>query len=158
MVIYDLACSEGHHFEGWFQDLQSCQLQAAEGQLACPVCGNTQVSKMVTGSAIKRTAEDRAGATLPVAPQAAVAPLDPPAAPSAPPSPEQVRAFLGTLSAVIRANSDDVGPRFAAEARKIHAGDAPERMIRGTTTLEEENQLVEDEIPFMKVPLISTDD
>lgn len=62
------------------------------------------------------------------------------------------------LAAHIRANSEDVGPRFAQEARLIHTGEAPGRTIRGTTTPSEETELAEEGIPFLKLPMLSTDD
>ena len=165
MVIYDMACPAGHRFEGWFVDLEACQHQAQAGQLTCPVCGDSQITRLFTGSAIRRSAEDKSGGAEP-----AQVPAPAPAAPAAPASatpestaqPElttaQVREVLGTLAAQIRAQTQDVGPRFAQEARKMHEGDAPARMIRGTATPEEQEELAADEVPFMKLPLLATDD
>ncbi len=170
MVIYDVECTGGHRFEGWFKNLASCEEQVASGLVECPQCGTTNVTRQLTGSAIRRSAEDRAGTVLPVVPagasatppaaavQASAAPQQGTAAPESAPTPEQVREFLGVLGAVLRANSDDVGNRFAEEARRIHRGDAPERLIRGTTTPEEEDALEAEDIPFVKVPLVGVDD
>jgi hypothetical protein len=162
MVIYDLACGDGHRFEGWFQDLGAFKAQASARQLACPTCGSADVEKLVTGSAVRRTAEDRAGTTT--LPAAAVATTEKAATPSpaaeqpATPTAMQVREFLGTLAAQIRAHSEDVGPRFAEEARKIHHGQTEDRLIRGTTTEAEEQALADDEIPFLKLPVFNADD
>ena len=123
------------------------------------------VEKLVTGSAIRRSAEDRAGTVLPAQVGPAPPPPDATAAPDAAPpadapaaTQQQVREFLGTLAAHVRANSQDVGPRFAEEARKIHHGQAEGRAIRGTTTPEEEQALVDEEIPFARLPFLATDD
>jgi hypothetical protein len=157
MVIYDLACHLGHRFEGWFQDHAAYREQAASGQLLCPTCGSTSVEKQVSGSAIRRSQEDRAG-TVEAPP-----PSPPSPAPGSPSdkvtlSPGQAREFLGTLAAHLRAHSEDVGPQFAQEARAIHRGEAQARSIRGTASEEEETSLREDEIPFLKLPFPPTDD
>ncbi len=165
MVIYDLGCEKGHRFEGWFSDRSALEDQRARGLLECTLCGSRSVEKLVTGSAIRRSAEDRAGTVLPAQVGPAPPPPDATAAPDAAPpadapaaTPQQVREFLGTLAAHVRANSQDVGPRFAEEARKIHHGQAAGRAIRGTTTPEEEQALVDEEIPFARLPFLATDD
>lgn len=162
MVIYDLNCTRGHRFEGWFQDLEAYQAQAAGGQLECPACGSREISRTVTGTMIRRTAEDRAGMAAfpqPVpAPGGAAPGAGQPAAPATAITPQLVREFLMTLSSHVKASSEDVGARFAQEARLIHTGEAPERLIRGTSTAEEEQALEDDGIPFMKLPLVSADD
>jgi len=50
-------------------------------------------------------------------------------------------------------NFEDVGERFADVALKIHYGEEERRNIRGTTTPEEEENLREEGVPFVKVPL-----
>ena len=48
--------------------------------------------------------------------------------------------------------AEDVGDRFAEEARRIHHGDAEERAIRGQSSPEEVRELLDEGIPLM--PLI----
>jgi hypothetical protein len=50
------------------------------------------------------------------------------------------------------ASTEDVGPAFAEEARRIHNQDAPERAIRGVTTPAEARALVEEGIPVLPLP------
>ena len=52
----------------------------------------------------------------------------------------------------IQKNFDDVGVRFADEARRIHAGEAHQRPIHGTATAEEREALDDDDIPYMMLP------
>ena len=51
------------------------------------------------------------------------------------------------------AETEDVGPRFATEARRIHGGEAPERAIRGQATREETEALLDEGIPVLPLPL-----
>jgi len=49
-------------------------------------------------------------------------------------------------------NSEDVGERFADEARRIHYGKAEERPIRGKADHEDMVELIEEGIPVLPVP------
>ena len=56
-------------------------------------------------------------------------------------------------------NTENVGARFAEEARRIHEGEADERPIRGTASREEEREaLAEDGIEVMALPDFLDDD
>jgi hypothetical protein len=50
--------------------------------------------------------------------------------------------------------SEDVGKAFAEEARKIHYKEAPERSIRGQTTVDEAESLRDEGIEVLAVPMI----
>jgi hypothetical protein len=43
---------------------------------------------------------------------------------------------------------------FAAEARRIHAGDAPERAIHGEARAEEAKKLIEEGVPVAPLPFL----
>lgn len=59
---------------------------------------------------------------------------------------------LRSLVQRLRAGSEDVGQRFAQEARRIHEGDAPERAIRGQASRDELASLLDDGIPVLPLP------
>ena len=50
-------------------------------------------------------------------------------------------------------NTDDVGERFAEEARRIHYGEAESRGIRGQATPEERHALLEEGIEVLALPI-----
>ncbi len=138
MITFDLSCDQGHRFEGWFRNRQEFERQLGEGLLVCPLCGSGKVRKEPCAPAVhvgRRTAPER--------PEAG--PRD-----RGRPRPE---AFFLALARFVERNFEDVGGRFAEEARKIHRGEAEARNIRGTTTSEEEEALREEGVEFLKVPL-----
>ncbi len=45
MIVFDLTCPEEHVFEAWFKDSKTFERQRKKGQVACPVCADTQVEK-----------------------------------------------------------------------------------------------------------------
>ena len=61
-------------------------------------------------------------------------------------------AYLQVVRHVVT-HTEDVGERFADEARSIHHGEAPERAIRGQTSPEEREALREEGIEVMSLPI-----
>jgi hypothetical protein len=68
-----------------------------------------------------------------------------------------MREALRTFTQSVIENTEDVGSRFAEEARKMHFGDIEERDIRGTSTLDEARSLAEDGVPFGLLPALPKD-
>ncbi len=139
MVIYDLKCDNGHSFEGWFSGPENYEEQLSGDLIACPVCNSTTVTKLPHACAVHTKHEE---------------PPTPPARrpAAATPTPEQFREALVRVHHYIQKNYEDVGPRFAEEARRIHDGDTDERPIHGTATPEERESLDDDQIPYMMLP------
>lgn len=133
MIRYALRCDQAHAFDSWFGSSADFDRLVAAGHVACAVCGSTAVSKEVMAPAIT-------GSAAP-APER---PLSGPASPA-----EQA---LAELRRRIEAASDDVGQGFAAEARRIHAGEARERPIIGEARPAEARALLEDGIPVAPLP------
>ena len=52
----------------------------------------------------------------------------------------------------VKENFEDVGSRFAEEAKQIHKGAAEERPIHGTATQQETKELAEEGVPFIALP------
>lgn len=125
MIRYALRCQNEHSFESWFQSADGFDRLLAADQVSCPECGETNVEKAVMAPRVGTGGKA--------------------------PAPAQM---LAKLKAHVEANSDYVGPDFASEARKIHAGDAPERSIYGEAKPEEAKKLVEDGIPALPLPFI----
>ncbi|MGV2862006.1 DUF1178 family protein [Achromobacter sp. AGC39] len=141
LKVFDLQCEHSHVFEGWFGSHEDYDAQQARGLVTCPVCGSASITKRLS------------------APRLNVSHLHAPASPSAMPAgasdAEKMAAVQAIVMKQVRAllrNTENVGPRFAEEARRIHEGDADERPIRGTATPEERAALVEDGIEIMAVP------
>lgn len=60
---------------------------------------------------------------------------------------------LSHLQEYIANNFEDVGKDFASKSLKMHYGVEKTRNIRGVSSLEEEKQLKNEGIPFLKLPL-----
>ena len=78
MIVFDLSCSDGHRFEGWFGSSDDYADQHARGLLACPVCGSAAVSKAPMAPAVPAKGNTRAEVLPPEAPkQLANTPMPP---------------------------------------------------------------------------------
>lgn len=145
MIRYALVCDRGHGFESWFRASDDYEAQQAAGLVGCPACGSTRIDKQVMAPQIART--DR---TEPAAAQdAPVALIDERA--------QEMRSRIAELKNFLDRHSENVGPRFAEEARKIHYGDSDERTIHGQASREETEALVEEGIGFLPLPVLPED-
>ena len=142
MKVLNLQCAHAHGFEGWFASEDDFQDQLARGLVECPICGDAQVAKMPSAPRLNL------GAAAPK--EAAPAPKQEVmnAAPNA-----QLQAAWMQLVKQVMANTEDVGERFAEEARKIHYGESEERGIRGQASKEETQALLEEGIGVLPLPI-----
>ena len=141
MVVYDLICKKDHRFEGWFPNYEEFQKQSEKKLISCPTCGSTKVEKLPHACAVHVKKEQP-----PAAPQKTETP------PPAPPSPAEFKEMLIQVHHYVKQNFEDVGPRFAEEAKQIHQGKAEERPIHGTATAQEAADLAEEGIPHLVLP------
>lgn len=137
MIRYSLQCDADHAFDSWFQSSATFDSLAAAGQVACPVCGTAMVSKAPMAPAV---VTDRSAAGEPGSNGLTTSPAT------------DLEAALAALRRQVEENSDYVGMNFAAEARAIHAGEAPERSIYGEARPEEARKLIEDGLPVAPLP------
>src|SRR5258707_7586423 len=132
MKVLDLQCTHGHRFEGWFASADDFESQQSRKLVECPICGANEVSRLPSAPRLNLSGATEA----------------------------TVRADAGEMQArVMRAlrevleKTENVGDRFAEEARRIHYNEAPARNIRGVTTPEDAKALVEEGIEVMPLPV-----
>lgn len=148
MKVLDLQCTHGHAFEGWFSSEDDFQDQLTRQLLACPMCGDSQVVKLP--SAPRLNLGSTAAPATPSAP-ASAAPTERSTAAVMPAAAMQA-AWLQMVRRVV-ASTEDVGERFAEEARRMHYGEAAERGIRGQASIEQTEELLDEGIAVLPLPL-----
>lgn len=145
MIILDLSCSEGHRFEGWFRSSGDFGVQQEQGLLSCPHCGSVAVRRLPSAVHVASSpapVEMRRPAASAATSREAAHPL----------------AMLKAAVELIVRSSEDVGSRFAEEARKIHYHEAPARPIRGQATDDDCSALREEGIEFLSLPPVTPED
>ena len=128
MIRYALACEAGHEFEAWFGDSHDFDDQKARGLLECPLCDSREVRKQIMAPAVS------------------------PSRDKPPERREMMMEAMGAIRTHVEETFDYVGPEFAAEARRIHAGEAERRGVYGEASPEEVKALVEDGVPVAPLP------
>ena len=156
MKVLNLQCSHQHSFEGWFGSEEDFQSQLTRGLVECPMCADKSVQKMPSAPRLNLGAHQAASSLeVPAGPQQGQA-LVPVSAPAdgmqGRASSAEQAAFLKALRHVV-ANTEDVGDRFASEARAMHYGDAEARSIRGQASVRETVELLEEGIDVMPLPM-----
>jgi hypothetical protein len=134
MIVYNLLCDNAHGFEGWFTSAEAYTHQHGAGQLSCPVCGSSQVSKR------------------PSAPYVQTGPREVVREDAVMAKPEMLAQIRKQVIEYIMQNTEDVGERFSEEARAIFHNEAPERAIRGKASTQEADALREEGIEVFTLP------
>ena len=140
MIVFDLNCSRGHAFEGWFDSADAYADQRGRELVRCPVCDDAAIDKRLSARINTHKAPPARAQQAPAAPA--------PAQDMATGLPAHV---LAKLREIVR-NTENVGERFAEEARKIHYDEVPARAIRGQATPDEAEALREEGIDFASLP------
>ncbi len=130
MIKFSLACEGGHAFESWFADGASYDEQARRGLVTCPECASPRVAKAPMAPAVvtRRGLTDEKSLKL--------------------------REAAAALRREIETRTQDVGEAFPQVARAIHAGDEPERAIRGRANLAEVKALLEEGVMIAPIPML----
>ena len=142
MIVYELACTREHRFEGWFASAEDYARQRETSLLRCPLCDDAAIER-------RPSANVQVGRAV---------------VPAAERPERSSNAVVGGEADAMKllrkliAQTDNVGEAFPEEARKIHYEEAPQRAIRGQATREEADALRDEGIDFMSLPSALTRD
>jgi hypothetical protein len=176
MKVLNLQCAELHTFEGWFGSEEDYQSQRERGLVACPLCTNTEVRKLPSAprlnfgaAAPKQLNSEVSGAqsasielsaegvsSVPAMSDGASESGKLSSLPVAHANPESMQLMQAAWMKMVKhvmANTEDVGQNFAEEARKMHYGESEERNIRGKASLEETQELLDEGIDVLPLPV-----
>ncbi|MEO8013947.1 MAG: DUF1178 family protein [Polaromonas sp.] len=168
MKVLNLRCSRLHSFEGWFGSEEDFLDQQQRGLMACPLCADTGIQKMPSAPRLNFGGHN--------APETVSGRADPvttcPSIGNLPSKGEMARfdrqdgtllpeaglaaqaAFLNALRQVV-AVTEDMGVRFAEEARRMHYGEVEARSIRGQASAREALELLEEGIEILPLPMLA---
>jgi hypothetical protein len=148
VIRYDLACSNGHPFDGWFRDSAAYDEQAAKGIVTCPLCGDTAVEKqLMTPSLPVKSNRRSEPAPAPVPMHASL-------------RDDRTRHLVEAIRELrrhVEENAEYVGDRFAEEARRIHYEESEQRGIYGEATPDDAHALLEEGIMVAPLPRVPDD-
>lgn len=131
VIVYDLECSNGHCFEGWFEDSDSFDRQHEEKRIVCPVCNDENIVKKPFAPVIRTSIQQHNRHS----------------------DSSDIIELKQRLIEYVDRNFENVGSQFATEALKMHYGVTETRNIRGVSTSQEEKLLRDEGVQFFKVDL-----
>ena len=143
MKVIDLRCQSGHRFEGWFASDDDFLEQNGRNLIECPLCADKLIVRMPSAPRLNLSGA-REPSVSTTAPTAASAVVDDAAA---------LQSRWMRMVRHVIANTEDVGTKFADEARRIHYGETPERAIRGQASADEREALRDEGIEVHPLPL-----
>ena len=146
MIKYALICECDAKFEGWFPTSEDYENQLAKGQLVCPMCDSTKVRKDIQMPNIgkksnnksprergKENVKSMTGDNMVMGGRA--------------------RTLLKQIQDHVEKNFENVGKKFAKEARKASKGERNEEFY-GTPNEKEVKELVDEGIDLFQVPKV----
>jgi hypothetical protein len=145
MIRYDLICDKGHEFEGWFSDSAAYDKQRKRGYVECAACRSTNIDKQLMAPNIGAKGNRKASAATLVA----TPPVDP--------RMQQMLHMMREVRAHVEKTAENVGDKFADEARKIHYKESEQRGIYGNATPSDAKALIEEGIEVMPLPRLPED-
>lgn len=134
MIKYSLICRREHGFEAWFSRGSDFDDQKKSGQLLCPVCADTHIAKAIMAPAISTGRKKDAMAQ------------------SRTKAMSMMNAAADKIRKEIADKCDNVGEKFAEEARAIHYGEKKERGIYGHASPREAAALKDEGIGVSPLP------
>lgn len=138
MIVFDLACPDGHRFEGWFGSSDDFADQSARGLLCCPQCGSPEIAKAPMAPAVPKKGNQRSDAAEAKQPVAGG---------SLPPEVSEALHQLAQAQAKALEDSKWVGDSFAEQSRAMYYGERDAEVIHGRATPEQAKELREEGIP-----------
>lgn len=152
MIAFDLQCSGGHKFEGWFGSSSDFDAQQSAGLLACPVCNSGTVHKALSVPNVGRKGNQASlpASDMPIPTEQVSGEVI--NAPALTPAMREMMHKLAAAQTEMLKKSDWVGREFAETARAIHYGEEADRLIHGETSPDEADALAEEGIKVAPLP------
>lgn len=140
MISFNLICSNAHEFEVWFSSSSDYDSQRERGLVECPVCGDKEVEKALMAPSVSTSRKQEQ--SVPVAMNA---------------EQQKMMTQIHELTKKMREGAENVGDKFAEEARKIHYGETEARGIYGKATPVEAKDLADEGVEFIPLPELPED-
>jgi len=139
MIKYNLKCSNGHEFKSWFSDSNEFDKLNKKKLLECIYCSSKKIQKsimapMISGRKLKEDNINLLNEKL-----------------------SSKKNELLQIRKYIEKNFEFVGDKFSQKVREVYYDKKNRKMIYGTTTPEERDELAEEGIDLLSIPWVSKD-
>jgi len=139
MIKYNLKCENNHEFESWFSNSNEFEKLSKKRLLECIYCSSKEVSKSIMAPRV--SIMDKKSTNLRKLDKLLSA----------------EKSELLKFRNFIEKNFENVGKNFSKEVRDIYYDKKNKRLIYGTTTQKEREELEDEGIDLLSVPWVSKD-
>jgi len=149
MIRYTLLCEQDHQFESWFDNSAAYDKLQKSHLVDCPHCGSSQTRKALMTpqiSGIRGNKQTPSNELANSTPNRHLQKLQ-----------QEALEMARKIRQHIHENSEDVGDKFASEARKMHYEESDQRTIYGSATSTEVKDLLNDAIDIIPLPDLPED-
>jgi len=139
MIKYNLKCSNGHEFKSWFSESNEFDKLNKKKLLECIYCSSKKIQKsimapMISGGKLREENTNLLNEKL-----------------------SSKKNELLQIRKYIEKNFEFVGDKFSQKVREVYYDKKNRKMIYGTTTPEERDELAEEGIDLLSIPWVSKD-
>jgi hypothetical protein len=138
MIKYNLKCHNDHEFESWFSDSSEFENLKKRRLLECILCSSKKINKSIMSPMISSTKKNNT-----VISEVLNKSL------------KNEKNKLIELRKFVEKNFEYVGKDFSRKVREIYYDKKNKKMIYGTTTPEEKEELEDEGINLLSVPWVS---
>ena len=139
MIKYNLKCQNNHEFESWFSNSNEFEKLSKKRLLECIYCSSKEISKSIMAPRV--SIMDKKSTNLRKLDKVLNA----------------EKKELLKFRNFIEKNFENVGKNFSKEVRDIYYDKKNERLIYGTTTRKEREELEDEGIDLLSIPWVSKD-
>ena len=133
MIIFNLKCLVCEfEFEGFFENSLEYNRQKKKKLINCPSCDSHKIDKGLMAPNLTKKSNSKKNI-----------------------SKRTVASNISKLRKMVEKNFDYVGDKFTEEAKKIKYGETKKRSIYGEATLDQTNELIEEDIDILPLPFSS---
>tara|TARA_B100000927_G_scaffold249931_1_gene214170 strand:- start:103 stop:516 length:414 start_codon:yes stop_codon:yes gene_type:complete len=130
MIIFNLNCIDcSFSFEGWFENTKDYNKQIKQGLVSCPTCNSIKIKKGLMAPNVAQKSNRKSSKIN-----------------------KSIASNVKRLKKIIEKEFDYVGDKFTEEAKKIKYGEAKERAIYGEASIEQTNELIDEDIDVVPLP------
>ena len=133
MISFNLKCLDCEaEFEGWFENSSAYSKQRKKKLITCPSCDSHKVEKGLMAPNLSKKSNSKNNKRK-----------------------KTLASNISKLKKMVEQNFDYVGDKFTEEAKKIKYGETKKRSIYGEATLDQTNELIEEDIDILPLPFSS---
>ena len=130
MIVFNLNCYDcSSSFEGWFENTKDYNKQIKQGLVCCPTCNSTQIKKGLMAPNLAKKSNTK------------ISKIN-----------KSIASNVKKLKKIIEKEFDYVGDKFTEEAKRIKYGESKERAIYGEASIEQTQELIEEDIDVLPLP------